>query len=241
MRPAIERLIKTAPETSDPDELLDGLQAVSRKHPQRLKVMSAWYLPKQYDTLEEDRPGHTIFFHPDFPGEKFWDAYRIAAANGDAIADYARLTSAPFTITEAMHALQLTEGQRWGVDLGRQFGIRDGLCCPMRRWVVVYYAGDIVQLERADRHLLAMAAGIAVELIDQLVKKRPTPRIPSLTERETAILRLRAKGFNVPEAAQSLGISVATARTHVKKMVAKLEAKDLTHAVAQAFRAGILI
>jgi DNA-binding CsgD family transcriptional regulator len=203
--------------------------------------MSAWYLPKQYDTLEEDRPGHTIFFHPDFPGEKFWAAYRLAAANGDAIADYARLTSAPFTITEAMHALQLPEGQRWGVDLGRQFGIRDGLCCPLRRWVVVYYAGDILKFERADRHLLAMAAGVAVERIEQLVKKRQAPPIPVLTEREIAVLRLRAKGFNVPEIAPRLGISVTTVRTHVKKMVAKLEAKDLTHALAQAFRAGILI
>jgi DNA-binding NarL/FixJ family response regulator len=87
-----------------------------------------------------------------------------------------------------------------------------------------------------------MAACIAVEQVERILVKRPRPvRPPRLTEREDAVLRLRSKGYNVPEIAEYLGLSVATVRVHVRKLVAKLEAKDLTHALAVAFRAGILI
>lgn len=60
-----------------------------------------------------------------------------------------------------------------------------------------------------------------------------------MTEREVAVLRLRSKGYDVPEIAeQQLSLSVATVRVHVRKLVAKLEAKDLTHALAVAYGVG---
>jgi DNA-binding NarL/FixJ family response regulator len=87
-----------------------------------------------------------------------------------------------------------------------------------------------------------MAACIAVEQIERILVKGPRPmRPPHLTEREDAVLRLRSKGYNVPEIAEYLGLSVATVRVHVRKLIARLEAKDLTHSLAVAFRTGILI
>jgi DNA-binding NarL/FixJ family response regulator len=140
-----------------------------------------------------------------------------------------------------MHALRLTGAQHWVLDLNHEFGIRDGLYCPFRRWVLLFYAESILKLERSERHLLAMAAGVAVEQIERIVKRPRPPRIPLLTERELAVLRLRAKGNRVPEIARCLGISETTVRTHVQKLTAKLGANDLTHAVAQAFRAGLIV
>jgi DNA-binding CsgD family transcriptional regulator len=244
MRLAVERFIKAAPAYEDPVELLGKLQVVSREHPQRLQVTGAWQIPRRHYDLEDNRLGRNLFYGPDFPGEQFWAVYREAAlANGgSAIADHMRLTSYPFTITEAMRALRLTGKQHWVIDLTREWGIRDALYCPFRRWVVLYHARNVLALEQIERRYLAMAAGAAVERIERFIMKKGRPiRPPLLTARELTVLRLQSKGYNVPEIAEQMELSVTTVRTHVTKFVKKLEAKGQTHAVAQAFRAGLTV
>lgn len=61
-----------------------------------------------------------------------------------------------------------------------------------------------------------------------------------LTPRELDVLRLLANGLDVRGAAASLGISVHTARGHVKQLMQKLDARSQLQAVVFAARMGLI-
>lgn len=61
-----------------------------------------------------------------------------------------------------------------------------------------------------------------------------------LSVREIEVLRLVASGHSNPLVAQTLSISNATVKSHMKNIMAKLNARDRTHAVMIAVRRGIL-
>jgi len=64
--------------------------------------------------------------------------------------------------------------------------------------------------------------------------------VPGLTPRETEILNLIAKGLSNREAAETLGLSRATVRTHLEHIYAKLEVSNRTEAVTEAIRRGLI-
>lgn len=71
----------------------------------------------------------------------------------------------------------------------------------------------------------------------------PAPGEPptrSLSERETEILQLIAKGVSNSEAAQMLSISKATIRTHLEHIYAKLEVTNRVEAVTEGIRKGLI-
>jgi DNA-binding NarL/FixJ family response regulator len=61
-----------------------------------------------------------------------------------------------------------------------------------------------------------------------------------LSQREHEVLRLIADGLENQAIANVLFVSVETVRTHVKSILRKLASRDRTHAVAVAFRSGVL-
>jgi DNA-binding NarL/FixJ family response regulator len=61
-----------------------------------------------------------------------------------------------------------------------------------------------------------------------------------LTVRELEVLRLIRDGYRNKQIADQLAIAETTVNFHVKNLVAKLEAKDRTHAVTIALRRGLL-
>ncbi|WP_156754598.1 LuxR C-terminal-related transcriptional regulator [Actinokineospora pegani] len=62
-----------------------------------------------------------------------------------------------------------------------------------------------------------------------------------LSRREFQVLQLIADGLENQAIAKILYVSVETVRTHVKSILRKLSARDRTHAVAVAFKSGVLI
>jgi DNA-binding NarL/FixJ family response regulator len=62
----------------------------------------------------------------------------------------------------------------------------------------------------------------------------------SLTRRQREILQLYANGLSTETAAKRLGLSTETVRTHTKAVLARLEARDRTHAVAIGLRASLI-
>ncbi len=56
----------------------------------------------------------------------------------------------------------------------------------------------------------------------------------NLSSREYEVLQLLAKGHRNAEIAQELYISVSTVKTHVSRLLEKLEVKSRTHAVTKA-------
>lgn len=61
-----------------------------------------------------------------------------------------------------------------------------------------------------------------------------------LTEREVEVLQLVAAGMSNAELAETLFISIATARTHVSRILTKLGARDRAQLVVVAFETGLV-
>lgn len=64
--------------------------------------------------------------------------------------------------------------------------------------------------------------------------------VPTLSERETDVLRLVAQGYVNKEIAQRLGIGVATVATHVKNLYRKLAVRTRVQVVRAAQARGLL-
>lgn len=62
----------------------------------------------------------------------------------------------------------------------------------------------------------------------------------ALTRRQREILQLYANGLSTENAAQRLGLSTETIRTHTKAVLSRLEARDRTHAVAIGMRSSLI-
>jgi two-component system NarL family response regulator len=63
---------------------------------------------------------------------------------------------------------------------------------------------------------------------------------PSLTDRETEVLRLIVGGNSNKEIAAALFISEATVKTHINSLLSKLGVSDRTQAATTALQRGIV-
>jgi DNA-binding NarL/FixJ family response regulator len=68
----------------------------------------------------------------------------------------------------------------------------------------------------------------------------PPRRRVDLTERELQVLRGMADGKSNAEIGRELFVSEDTVKTHARRLFRKLGARDRAHAVASAFRAGLV-
>jgi DNA-binding NarL/FixJ family response regulator len=91
-----------------------------------------------------------------------------------------------------------------------------------------------------------LAPSITRRLIAEFASRKRTPpsviaeRLRELTEREREVLVLIARGMNNDEIAEELVISPATAKTHVSRIMSKLEARDRAQLVVIAYESGLV-
>lgn len=83
---------------------------------------------------------------------------------------------------------------------------------------------------------------IAQIVLNSFNKKQDRSKLQEniLTERETDVLNLIAKGYSNSEISGNLCISMNTVKTHIKNIFQKLEVEDRTHAAMKAFKQEII-
>jgi Response regulator containing a CheY-like receiver domain and an HTH DNA-binding domain len=108
---------------------------------------------------------------------------------------------------------------------------------------------DPVELLRSIRVVAAgealLSPQVTRRLIEEYVATPPRPvavrGMERLTDREREVLRLVARGLANDEIAAHLVISHATAKTHVSRIMTKLEARDRAQLVVFAYESGLVV
>jgi DNA-binding NarL/FixJ family response regulator len=89
-----------------------------------------------------------------------------------------------------------------------------------------------------------LAPTITRRLIDEFVRQPPPTHTPAeldaITERERQVLTLIGRGLTNTEVADTLHISLATARTHISHLLTKLQARDRAQLVITAYETGLI-
>jgi DNA-binding NarL/FixJ family response regulator len=92
----------------------------------------------------------------------------------------------------------------------------------------------------AARHALVSPRSFAAADLAGAMRRRMTPSGPQLTQRESEVLSLLARGFSVSAIARSIFVSDSTAKTHISKIYEKLGASNRADAIMKAVRSGLL-
>jgi DNA-binding NarL/FixJ family response regulator len=114
------------------------------------------------------------------------------------------------------------------------FLLKDAGPTELLHAIRIVAAGDALLAPSITRRLIAEFA------------KRPDPAgtsadLDALTEREREILRLVAAGLSNAQIAEELVISPLTAKTHVSRILGKLDCHDRAQLVAFAYETGLVI
>lgn len=113
------------------------------------------------------------------------------------------------------------------------FLVKDTEPVELIRAVRVVAAGDALLSPGVTRRLLERVSG----------GLRPAPDtagLDQLTEREREVLELVAHGLTNTEIAERLFLSPLTAKTHVSRIMTKLDARDRVHLVVLAYETGLV-
>jgi DNA-binding NarL/FixJ family response regulator len=103
---------------------------------------------------------------------------------------------------------------------------------------------DAVRQVAAGDGLLAPA--LTRRVIEELARTSPASdshspeTMAELTTRELEVLRLMARGLSNAEIAETLVISIGTAKTHVARILMKLGLRDRVQAVVLAYESGLV-
>lgn len=85
------------------------------------------------------------------------------------------------------------------------------------------------------------APSVTRRLIEEFARRTPRTRaIEGLSQRETEVLCLVARGLTNSEIAAELVVSENTVKTHVARIFAKLGARDRVQAVVMAYESGLV-
>jgi DNA-binding NarL/FixJ family response regulator len=89
-----------------------------------------------------------------------------------------------------------------------------------------------------------LSPSITRHLIEEYIRRPdagpPTPTLDTLTDREREVLVLVARGLSNAEIAERLFVSPATAKTHVARLLMKLDARDRAQLVVVAYETGLV-
>jgi DNA-binding NarL/FixJ family response regulator len=90
-----------------------------------------------------------------------------------------------------------------------------------------------------------LAPAITRRMIERFVQRAPVgagrpAQLAELTERELDVLRLIARGLSNAEIGKALFLSEATVKSHVNRILTKLDLRDRTQATVLAYETGLI-
>jgi DNA-binding NarL/FixJ family response regulator len=112
------------------------------------------------------------------------------------------------------------------------FLLKDGPADDLLRAVRVVAAGESL-----------LAPAVTTKVIERFARRgnaRPGPDLAELTPRELEVLKLLARGLSNAEIAERLVIGDATVKTHVARVLLKLDLRDRAQAVIAAYESGVV-
>jgi DNA-binding NarL/FixJ family response regulator len=95
-------------------------------------------------------------------------------------------------------------------------------------------AGDSLLSPSVTRRVIQQMAGLPAP------EAAHDPRLEQLTAREREVLEHVARGLSNAEIAAALMIEESTVKTHIKRILAKLDARDRVQAVIFAYETGLI-
>ncbi len=108
-------------------------------------------------------------------------------------------------------------------------------------------AEQLIEAIRVIHRGDALLAPSVTRMLIAEVARRPTvdrsaaaPGIDELTDRELEVMRLLARGLSNAEIAEALFPGEATVKTHVGRVLAKLDVRDRVQAVVVAYESGLV-
>jgi len=113
------------------------------------------------------------------------------------------------------------------------FLVKDTSPTELLRALRVVANGDALLAPSATRRLIA-------DVVSRAPGPEPTAGLGELTPREREILGLVGSAMSNDEIADRLTISKATAKTHVSRIMGKLEARDRAQLVVFAYESGLV-
>ncbi len=120
--------------------------------------------------------------------------------------------------------------------------LRAGASGFLLKDVPSHQLADSVRMIAAGDALLAPT--VTRRLIEQFVAAAPAtpppPGLDELTPRELEVFRLVAKGMSNAEIAAELFIGEATVKTHLTRLLMKLDLRDRVQAVVLAYETGVV-
>ena len=97
------------------------------------------------------------------------------------------------------------------------------------------------ELCQAIRAAAAGQAQLSPQAAERLMREVRAPESPeTLSERETDVLRLLARGYSNKDIAGALSLSEKTIKTHVSNVLGKLQVPSRTQAALYAVRVGLV-
>jgi DNA-binding NarL/FixJ family response regulator len=114
------------------------------------------------------------------------------------------------------------------------FLLKDATAAELVSAVRVVAAGEALLAPSVTRRLIADFAR------QQRPEQSPPPALDALTQRETEVLRLIARGLSNAEISATLVIAEQTTKTYVGRILAKLGLRDRAQAVVVAYETGLV-
>ncbi|MEV7173293.1 response regulator [Streptomyces sp. NPDC090085] len=113
------------------------------------------------------------------------------------------------------------------------FLVKDTEPTELLHGIRVCARGDALIAPAVTRRLIAEFAG-------RVQAPAPSPRLDVLTAREREVMGLVGEGLSNDEIARRLVLSPSTAKTHVSRIMTKLDARDRAQLVVLAYETGMV-